>query len=58
VAANDYNLSVGSYVDGKDSREAVDIKLLNTKISGIVARQAELRKQLNFIVDELEGDRE
>ena len=56
VAANDYNLSVSSYVEAADNREAVDIKALNTKIAGIVARQIELRSKIDAIVAELEGD--
>ena len=56
VAANDYNLSVSSYVEARDDREAVDIKALNAKIANIVVRQVELRTQIDAIVAELEGD--
>ena len=56
VAANDYNLSVSSYVEAKDTREVVDIKELNEKIANIVARQTALRTQIDAIVAELEGD--
>jgi type I restriction enzyme M protein len=56
VAANDYNLSVSSYVEAMDSRESVDIRVLNSKIASIVMRQAELRTQIDAIVAELEGD--
>ena len=56
VAANGYNLSVSSYVEARDDREAVDIKALNAKIASIVVRQAELRTQIDAIVAELEGD--
>lgn len=56
VAANDYNLSVSSYVEAKDNRKTVDIKVLNAKIADIVVRQAELRTQLDAILAELEGD--
>ena len=56
VAANDYNLSVSSYVETRDDREAVDIKALNAKIYGIVARQMELRSQIDAIVADLEGE--
>ena len=55
IAANDYNLSVSSYVEARDDREAVDIKALNAKIANIVVRQAELRTQIDTIVAELEG---
>ena len=56
VAANDYNLSVSSYVEARDDREAVDIKALNAKIASIVVRQAELRIQIDAIVADLEGE--
>ncbi|WBB57578.1 type I restriction-modification system subunit M [Verrucosispora sp. WMMD573] len=55
VVGNGYNLSVSSYVEEEDTREAVDIAKLNTEISQIVARQAELRKQIDDIVADLEG---
>jgi type I restriction enzyme M protein len=56
VAANDYNLSVSSYVEAKDNREAVDIKALNAKIASIVVRQTALRTQIDAIVADLEGE--
>lgn len=56
VAANDYNLSVSSYIEARDDREAVDIKALNAKIASIVVRQAELRTQIDAIVADLEGE--
>lgn len=56
VAANDYNLSVSSYVEARDNREAVDIKVLNAKIASIVVRQTELRTQIDAIVADLEGE--
>lgn len=56
VAANDYNLSVSSYIEARDDREAVDIKALNAKIANIVERQTALRTQIDAIVAELEGD--
>ena len=56
IAANGYNIAVSSYVEQKDEREAVDIRVLNAKISRIVARQAELREQIDAIVADLEGE--
>ena len=56
IAANDYNIAVSSYVEQKDEREVVDIKVLNAKIAGIVSRQAELRVQVDAIVADLEGE--
>ena len=55
VLANDCNLSVSSYVEQKDNREIIDIKVLNQQIMQIVARQDTLRKQIDAIVADLEG---
>jgi type I restriction enzyme M protein len=55
LAANDYNLSVSSYVEAEDTTEAVDIIALNAEIARIVARQAELRTAIDAIVADLEG---
>ena len=55
IAANGYNIAVSSYVEQADTSEAVDIRELNEKISSIVSRQAELRKQIDAIVADLEG---
>ena len=47
---------VSTCIEQPDNSEVVDIKALNAKIAGIVARQAELRQQIDAIVAELEGD--
>lgn len=57
IAANGYNIAVSSYVEQKDTSEAVDIRTLNAKIAGIVARQAELRTQIDAIVADLEDEK-
>jgi len=54
IAVNDYNITVSSYVEQKDSRLVIDIKELNVKITKIVARQSELRKSIDEIVTEIE----
>jgi type I restriction enzyme M protein len=56
VAANDYNLSVTSYVEQEDTREIIDITALNAEIAEIVERQNQLREEIDAIVAELEGD--
>mgnify|MGYP001016923675 CR=1 FL=1 len=56
IAENDYNLAVSSYVEQKDTREAVDIKELNKEIERIVKRQSELRLAIDEIVREIEGN--
>lgn len=55
IAENDYNITVSSYVIGKDTREVVDITELNTEIARIVARQSELRAAIDVIVADIEG---
>ncbi|HZT94757.1 MAG TPA: type I restriction-modification system subunit M [Gaiellaceae bacterium] len=56
IAENDYNIAVSSYVEAEDTRETVDIATLNAEIAQIVARQAELRRQIDSIVADLEDD--
>lgn len=56
IAANGYNIAVSSYVEQADTSETVDIRALNAKIAGIVARQAELRTQIDAIVANFEGE--
>lgn len=56
IAENGYNIAVSSYVEQEDTREAVDIKALNAEIARIVARQSELRTEIDAIVADLEGD--
>ena len=55
VAANNYNLSVSSYVEAKDNREVVDIAKLNAELKTTVARIDQLRKEIDGIVAEIEG---
>lgn len=55
IEENGYNISVSSYVEKEDTTEAIDITALNAKIAGIVARQSELRIQIDAIVADLEG---
>ena len=55
IGEKDYNISVGSYVEPKDEREIVNITELNANIVKIVARQNELRTQIDAIVVDLEG---
>jgi type I restriction enzyme M protein len=55
IKKNDYSLSVTSYVKAEDTREVVDIEVLNQSIKEIVSRQSELRIQIDEIVANLEG---
>ncbi|WP_162754687.1 N-6 DNA methylase, partial [Escherichia coli] len=56
VVANDYNLSVSSYVEAKDNREVVDIAQLNAELKSTVARIDQLRRDIDAIVAEIEGE--
>lgn len=56
IAAQDYNLSVSTYVDQEDTREAVDIAALNAEIEEIVAREQVLRDEIAKIIAEIEVD--
>ncbi len=55
IVANDYNLSVSSYVQAEDTTEVIDITELNTNIQQIVAKQVELRTAIDTIVRDIEG---
>ncbi len=55
IAANDYNLSVSSYVEAEDTYEEIDITELNASIVDIVKKQNELRIQIDAIVANIEG---
>jgi type I restriction enzyme M protein len=57
IADNGYNLSVSSYVEQEDTREAVNIQKLNAEIARIVARQSALRTDIDAIVADLERGR-
>ena len=55
IAKNEYNLSVSSYVEQQDTKEAIDITKLNAELVEIVAKENALRTQINAIVADLEG---
>lgn len=55
VAANDYNLSVSSYVEAKDTREQIDITKLNAELETTVAKISQLRSDIDAIVAEIES---
>ena len=56
IKANDYNLSVSSYVEAKDNREVVDIGELNAELKITVAKIDQLRADIDAIVAEIEGE--
>ena len=54
VAENSYNLSVSSYVEQEDTSEKIDITKLNAEIKEIVAREEQLRAEIDKIIAEIE----
>lgn len=54
IAAQDYSLSVSTYVEQRDTREVIDITVLNAEIEEIVAREQVLRNEINKIITEIE----
>lgn len=57
IVANDYNLSVSSYVEAPDTRELIDITTLNAEIQTTVAKIEQLRADIDVIVAEIEGEK-
>lgn len=56
IEENDYNLSVSTYVEKEDTREKIDIKVLNKEIQETVEKIDILRAAINDIVKELENE--
>ena len=55
IVENDYNLSVSSYVQSKDTSEVIDIIQLNAQIKSTVSKIDKLRMEIDAIMDEIEG---
>ena len=58
IAEQGYNLSVSSYVEQEDTREAINITELNAEIERIVSRGDVLRREIAAIIAEIEGGAE
>lgn len=56
IAENDYNISVNSYLKTVTDEVEIDIVELNKNIQEIVAKQSQVRKELDSIIQELESD--
>lgn len=54
IADEDYNLSVSTYVEQEDTREKIDITVLNQQIAEIVAKENVLRAEIDKIIAEIE----
>ena len=50
IADKDYNLSITTYIEQKDTREKIDIVKLNKEIDEIVIREQILRDEINKII--------
>ena len=55
IGANEYNLSVSSYVEAEDTREVINIQQLNAEIATTVTKINQLRADIDAIVAEIEG---
>ena len=56
IEKNDYNLSVSTYVEKEDTKEIIDIKVLNQEITETVRKIDALRTSINEIVKELDDE--
>lgn len=55
IVANDYNLSVSSYVEAKDTREMINIAELNAELRTTVAKIDRLRADIDAIIADIEA---
>ena len=55
IAAGDYNLSVSTYVEPRDTREEIDIRRLNADLAHTVERITRLRTEIDAIISEIEA---
>ena len=55
IAEENYNLSVSSYVEAKDTREIIDINVLNAEIKTTVSKIDRLRTEIDNIIAEIEA---
>lgn len=54
IEENNYNLSVSTYVEQEDTREKIDIDVLNKEIDEIVEKGQKLRDEIKRIISEIE----
>ena len=55
IAEGNYDLSVSYYVEKKDTREVIDIDVLNAEIKKTVKNINRLRSEIDAIIAEIEG---
>lgn len=54
IEENGYNLSVSTYVEQEDTKEHIDIEVLNKELDEIVEREQQLRDEIKKIISEIE----
>jgi type I restriction enzyme M protein len=55
IAENDYNLSVNSYVEPKDTREKINIEVLNKEVITTVKKIEKLRTNIDNLVNKIKA---
>lgn len=55
IVENDYNLSVSSYIEAKDTKEIIDINDLNAEIKKSVSKIDTLRAEIEQIIEVIES---
>ena len=55
IAENDYNLSVSSYVEARDTHEKINITELNQEVEQTVKKITQLRADIDAIIKEIEA---
>lgn len=53
IEENSYNLSVSTYIEQEDTREKIDIEVLNKEIDEIVEKEQKLRDEIKKIIEEI-----
>lgn len=53
ILANDCNLSVSSYVEQEDTREQIDIAVVNAHLAALMAEGEQLNRKIDEIIKEL-----
>lgn len=53
IAENGYNISVNTYVEAEDVKEAIDIDALEKELDEIVAHEATLRTEIKELIKEI-----
>lgn len=55
IVQKDYNLSVSTYVEAKDTKEVIDLNELNAEIKSTVGKIDRLRSEIDKIIEVIES---